>query len=110
MTSILIIIIMIETRGKVQSIFSFFYRYRLIILKTSLTGKIWSEIVPSGVRYDCQCFVTTVSKGDPWHSYVGSTYLPAGRKKVSRNRAYNVWFPSPRIVGYNTLACIAILS
>ena len=84
-----------------QSIFSFFYRYRLIILKTSLTGKIWSEIVPSGVRYGCQCFVTTVSKGDPRHSYVGSTYLPAGRKKVSRNRAQRlVPFPTNRGVQY----------
>ena len=34
-------------------------------------------------------------------------YLPAGGRKGSGNRAYNVSFPSPRNVGNNTLACIA---
>ena len=34
-------------------------------------------------------------------------YLSVGGRKGSGNRAYNVSFPSPRIVGDNTLACIA---
>ena len=34
-------------------------------------------------------------------------YLPSGGRKGSGNRAYNDSFPSPRIVGNNTLACIA---
>ena len=33
-------------------------------------------------------------------------YLPAGGRKGSGNRVYNVSFPFPRIVGNNTLVCI----